>query len=428
MKALIHKNEIVGELIVPGSKSHTIRALIIAALTGGRSVIKNPLNSDDCKAAMKAIEQFGAGCTVKDEEWVVNAPSGGLKTPDNVIDVGNSGTTLYFITSIASLLSDWVVFTGDNSIRRRPATPLLDALSQREVTTFTTKSGSKSAPFIVKGPMKAGKVKVAGNPSQYISSLLLASPMCEGTMRIESDNPMEIPYIEMTLDWMKKTGIDVSYDEEGFKWFEVKGVQKYQPFTRTIPSDWSSVAFPVVAGLAEGSEILINNLDFNDKQGDVRVIDYLIAMGANIKKRSLGSLVIKGDRKLKGINIDMSSTPDALPILAVVGSIAEGTTVLDNVAGARMKETDRVAVMAEVLTKMGVDVKTEENTLTIFGGKPLHGAEIESYGDHRIAMAVTVAGLYAKGETVINDAECASVTFPGFYEKLNGLGAAIRLT
>ncbi len=424
MKAIIRKNKISGEMNVPSSKSHIIRAVTIAAMANGTSVIKNPLNSQDSRAALKAAEKFGAKCTITEDQWIIEGAGDNLKTPDDVVNVDNSGTTLYFMTGLASLLTDWTVFTGDKSIRQRPAKPLLDALNTLGATAFTTRTGVNSPPYLVKGPIKAGKAKVMNGPSQYISALLLAAPMCEGLTIIEYENPIETPYIEMTIDWMKRTGITVNYEEGNFKHFEVEGKQEYKPFNRVMPSDWSSVAFPLAAGLTPGSELVINNMDFDDKQGDSIIVEILQNMGANIQvDRENHKLKIIGDKKLKGITVDIASTPDVLPILSVVASLAEGTTIIDNVAGVRAKETDRVDVMTKELRKMGAKIEAEHNRMIIYGGQNLRGAEVESYHDHRVAMALSVAGLFADGETVVNDAECVDVTFPNFYQILNKVGA-----
>lgn len=424
MKAVIKKNCINGAMNVPSSKSHTIRAVAIATLANGKSIIKNPLPSEDGVAALKAAEKFGVKCTIEDNEWIIEGLGENIHVPDDVINVDNSGTTLYMMTGLASLLPDWTVFTGDKSIRKRPATPLLDALTTLGATTFTTRSEVNSPPFVIKGPIKAGTVKVSGTPSQYISTLLMVAPMCEGLTRIETDNPTETPYIDMTIDWMRRTGITVNYDEENYRYFEVKGKQRYNNFTRIIPSDWSAVAFPLAAGLAPGSELVINNLDFDDKQGDSKIVEILKRMGANIEiDKENNNLRVIGGNKLHGITIDCASTPDAVPILSVIGSLAEGVTVLDNVAGVRAKETDRVAVMEKELEKMGAKIESEHNRMTIYGGQPLKGAEVDSHDDHRVAMALSVAGLFVDGETIVNDAECVNVSFPNFYETLNNLGA-----
>ncbi len=427
MQAMISASRLSGNIIVPGSKSHTIRALIIATLAGGESVIRNPLLSEDCKSAMRAAQQFGSACQVLPDRWVVQGPKAGLQVPDDVIDVGNSGTTLYFMAAVAALLPDAVVFTGDASIRKRPSEPLLKALRQLGAEAFTTRSNSEAAPFVVRGPMRAGTATLSGLTSQWTSALLIASPMCQGKTRIELPQPREMPYIEMTIDWMRRCGVQVAYDEEGFTWYEVEGGQRYEPFDSVIPSDWSSVGYPLAAALTDGSRVVIENLNFGDKQGDVKIVDHLIAMGADIAKdEQAGTLTIHGGKTLRGMQIDMLTTPDALPVMAVVGCIAQGTTVLHNVSGARKKETDRVKVMSEVLGAMGADITCDENTMTIRGGKPLHGALLDSHDDHRVAMALSVAGMFASGETAITRAECASVTFPGFYEKFLQLGARIQ--
>jgi 3-phosphoshikimate 1-carboxyvinyltransferase len=219
----------------------------------------------------------------------------------------------------------------------------------------------------------------------------------------------------------------VEYDKQGHHWFTITGPQTYHPFEFTIPSDWSSVAFPVVAAMTPGSELVISDMDFQDVQGDAVVIDHLIAMGADITKDLAGScLLVRGGAPLKSIPpIDMAAIPDALPILALAGALCEGVTVLDNVAGTRLKETDRAAVMREFLGKMGVRVEEEPNRLTIYGGSPLQGTVLDSYDDHRIAMTAVAAGAHAQGETQVLQAQCAGVTFPGFFEKMKKIGTAI---
>ena len=426
MKVTVYPGSIQGEMSVPSSKSHTIRALVIATLAGGRSYIRNPLLSEDCKAAMRIARQFGSTITMQDGVWIVDGPTDGIKTPEDVVSADNSGTTLYFMTSIASLLKDYTVFTGDNSLRKRPVQPLLDALKTLGATAACT-CGNGCAPFFIKGPIHGGQVEITCTTSQYISSMMIAAPLCEQDVHITTPHPMEIPYLNMTIKWLREAGIELSYDEAEYKFFHIKGGQQYKPFDKYMPADWSSVAFPIVAALTAGSSLTIHNMDFQDVQGDAAIIDYLIAMGADIQKDMLnGDLVISGGRPLHGITVDMMNTPDALPILCVAGAIAQGTMVLNNVAGARLKETDRASVMTEVLSAMGVDITATHNTITIHGGRPLQGCALPSYDDHRIAMALTVAGLFAQGKTHIAGAQCASVTFPGFYDKLRSCGAHIE--
>lgn len=422
----VHPGKIRGEMSVPSSKSHTIRALVVATLAPGKSVIRNPLLSADCITAARNVQQFGAKIDKYDGYWEVQGTGGKLSTPDDIVNVDNSGTTLYFLTAMACLNNEYSVFTGDASIRTRPVQPLLDALIELGAEGSTTRFGTSLAPFFVKGPIHGGEVKVPCQTSQYTSALLLSCPLAQNKTRITTENPLEIPYIEMTIEWLKACGITINYDETNYEFFELEGNQEYESFDKIIPSDWSSVAFPVVAALSKGSELIINNMDFEDSQGDAAVIDYLIQMGANIQKdQDQNRLIIKGDQKLQGTKIDIKDTPDALPILCVAGTMAEGVTELVNVAGARVKETDRVDVMTKILKQMGADIEDTENTVTIKGGKQLKGMTLDSHGDHRIAMSIAVAGLTADGPTGIIDAECASVTFPNFYDNFRAAGVKI---
>lgn len=426
MRVEVFPSSIIGEMSVPSSKSHTIRGLVIATLASGKSTIRNPLCSEDILSAARNVEQLGAKITREEKYWLVEGTGGRLKTAEDVVDVGNSGTTLYFLTSVASLLSDYTIFTGDSSIRNRPIQPLLDALKSLGAQGSTANIKKDSPPFFVKGPLVGGSAEVPCQTSQYISSLMIAAPLCEEDTLITTKNPMETPYLQMTIDWLKKNGIEIEYDSTGYENFKIKGRQEYKAFDETIPSDWSSVAFPTAAALTKGSELTIHNMDFYDSQGDAAVIDYFIKMGADITKDlSEGKLYIKGGKKLEGITIDLVNTPDALPICCVAGVMANGTTILDNVAGARVKETDRVQVMTEALAEMGADIKATENTITINGGKPIQGKVLDSHGDHRIAMALTVAGLFAEGSTTILGAECASITFPDFYKKFKSCGVKL---
>jgi 3-phosphoshikimate 1-carboxyvinyltransferase len=254
---------------------------------------------------------------------------------------------------------------------------------------------------------------------------MLVSPLLEGTTRIEIANAIERPYLDMTAGWMEQQGIIFDFDNENYRYFEITGPQKYKAVDSAIPSDWESVAFPLVAAAVTDSEVTIENLDLSGSQGDDQIVDILKQMNARITlNEGNSSLTVKGGSKLKGITIDCSDIPDAVPILAVAGAFAEGTTKLTNVEMVRIKETDRVALMHRELEKMGIEVEETHSTLTIRGGR-VKGAAVDSHHDHRIAMAIQVAGLGAEGETTVSDAECVSVSFPSFYEVMNSVGAGI---
>ena len=425
MLAKVRPGTLSGTLSVPGSKSHTIRAVLIATMAEGRSVIRNPLTSRDCLSSMRAARAFGAAAEEQKGLWIVEGLDGKLGIPEDIVDAGNSGTTLYFVAAMAALLEDWTVLTGDHQIRKRPIQPLFDALSELGAEGFTTRKGVLSPPAVLRGPIKAGTIHLEGNFSQYVSAVMLVSPLLEGTTRIEIARAIERPYLDMTAGWMKQQGISFEFDTENYRYFQITGPQRYREVNCTIPSDWESVAFPLVAAAITESEITIENLDLSGSQGDDQIVDVLKAMNADITLDKKGSsLKIRGGRPLRGITIDCSDIPDAVPILAVAGAFAEGTTTLANVEMVRIKETDRVALMHRELEKMGVEVEETHGTLSIKGGK-VSGAALDSHDDHRIAMALQVAGLAADGETTVSHGECVAVSFPDFYEVMNGVGAGI---
>ncbi len=418
-----------GELSVPGSKSHTIRAVLTAAMTEGTSVIRNPLTSDDAKSALKAAADFGAEVLEEDGVWKVTGGPGRLHTPDNYIDAGNSGTTTYFVMGVASVLDGYTFITGDEQIRRRPAVEMAEQINALGGEAVLFHPETKSPPLYIRGPRHGGKCRFEGKNSQYVSGILLSAPLVDGDTEVFIDRPFEKPYLQLTLDWMKRFGVDCENEGGRYDHFLVKGNQSYKACDATVPADWSGVAFPLMAGLVTGSEIVISGVDFEDSQGDKAVVDYMLGMGADLTKDQAGRrLLVRGGKKLvSGVTINLQDTPDALPALSVAAAFAEGDTTFTGLAHVRVKETDRVAVMQEELSKMGADIEIGPDYMVVHGGKPLHGATVESHGDHRIAMAMTVAGMMAKGETVVRGAECASVSFPGFYEKMLGIGADLEI-
>ncbi len=424
MRAYASPSSLEGRLSVPGSKSHTIRAVIISTLSEGRSVITNPLPSEDCLSAIKACSAYGIHAETSKDKWTIEGVGRNLVVPSDIVDAGNSGTTFYFVTAMAALLDQWSVLSGDWQIRRRPVRALLRTLEDLGATAFTTRSAVDAAPVVVRGPLKAGTVKIGGNFSQFISAPLLVSPMIDGITRLEVENAKEKPYLQMTVDWMTQQGVKVDYDSKNYSYFEIKGPQAYHPVNARIPSDWESVAFPLVAAAVTDSKLTIEDLDLEGNQGDAAIVDVLQEMGANIHvDHEHNILTVIGGTKLHGITVNCSDIPDAVPILSVAASFAEGTTKLTGIEMVRAKETDRVAVMHQELAKMGAHIEETHDSMTIHGGHQLTGAAVLSHDDHRVAMALAVAGLFAKGETVVSDAQCASVSFPGFFEIMNRVGA-----
>lgn len=222
---------------------------------------------------------------------------------------------------------------------------------------------------------------------------------------------------------MRRFGVELEHAAD-YSRFALRGRQGYRAVDAMIPADWSAAAFPLVAALVTGGKLIVDGVDFNDCQGDKAVVDYLAEMGADIVRDTEGGrLVIHGGRLTGGRTIDMSNTPDALPAMSVAAAFAEGDTRFTGLTTVRLKETDRVSVMAEELGKLGVSVDYDADSMTVHGGAAMHGAVTESHDDHRVAMALSVAGLAIDGETVIKDAECATVSFPGFFDVMRGVGA-----
>ena len=421
MEVTSRKSLLNGTVDVPGSKSHTIRAVIIASLAHGESIIDAPLDSLDTRSAAAAVRAFGATVEFESALWTVKGVEGEPRIPDDVIDVGNSGTTLYMIMGTAALVDGLTVITGDGQIRRRTAAPLIEALNGLGVDVISTR-GNGMAPVIVKGKMRGGQTSVAGISSQYVSSLLMSCPLAVEESIIHITELNERPYVHMTLDWLDHQGIHLEYDDN-LTCIHIEGEQSYRSFRRKIPGDFSTATFPLCAGVLAGGEVILNGLEMEDPQGDKAVIDILERMGAEISADEK-SVTVRGGT-LKGIDVDMNAIPDALPMLSVCACFAEGTTVLHNVKQARMKETDRIAVMARELTKLGADIKELPDGLEIKGAG-LKGGSVHGYGDHRVVMALTIAGFAADGSVTVDTAESAGITYPGFWDTMRSLGANIE--
>jgi len=425
MKLIVEKTEnLEGEITIPGSKSHTIRAVIIASLAEGTSKISNPLKSADTMTAVNACKALGAKISIDNEkEWVVEGTNHTLTDPTETINMGNSGTSLRLISGIIAALCDFEVqLEGDESLRTRPMQPLLKSFNELGAEALSTNNDGY-CPITIKGKMHGGSTETIGITSQYISSLLLACPLLEEDTKIKVEKPNEIPYIKMTLKWLDDQGIKYEASDDLTK-FKITGNQKYKSFERTIPADWSSATFPLVGAAITNSNVLIKGLDMNDTQGDKAIIDYLKRMQADIQIEGQG-IRIKG-KPLQGQELDINNTPDALPALSVLGCFADGTTTLVNVAQARIKETDRIKVMTEELTKMKADIKEREEGLIIHKST-LKGNKARGHNDHRIVMALSLAGLVAEGKTEITTAESIDVTYPTYVKSMKSLGAKMEV-
>lgn len=378
--------ELNGQANIAGSKSHAIRALFFDLLAGGGSEIKNLPKNEDVRTAIRITKEFQQGLP--------------LKLQKNKVFTGDSGLTTRFLLPVLGLREDHqnpVEFEMGRQMRTRPVQPLIDALNQL---------GMEIELPIVKGQLKGGKAEIFGETSQYLSALLMALPCAENDSEITVKDLQETPYVEMTLSWLTDLGIE--WRREGDT-FYIKGGQKYKPFKKAIPGDYSSAAFLLAAGALVPGGIKVEGLDSADDQSDKAIVNLL----ANAWQRGR-------------TEIDCKEFPDLLPILAVVATQKEGQTKLWNVAHARLKETDRIHSMAVELAKMGAKIEEVEDGL-IIQRSDLKGAELLSHGDHRTAMALAIAGMLANGETIVHGAECIRKTFPEFVDVMQKLGAKMQI-
>jgi 3-phosphoshikimate 1-carboxyvinyltransferase len=415
MEITINPSSIKGQVRIPTSKSHTIRALLVATLAQGSSQILHPLVSADTLSCLNICRQLGAVIEEKQDEWRVSGMGAVPKLPDDVLNAGNSGTSFYLACGTAALLPGWSVLTGDEQVRRRPAEQLLIALNDLGAEAFSTR-GNGCAPLVVKGRLKGGNTRIKCPTSQYLSSLLINTPLAAGDTQIEVLELNEKPYVQMTLNWLDSQSIQYRHDT--MRTFFIKGNQAYKAFTKQVPGDFSSATFFLCAAAITGSTLELLGLDMNDSQGDKEVVRMLEQMGCCISIQEQG-IIIEG-KELTGRELDLNNTPDALPALAVTGCFARGETRLINVPQARLKETDRIKVMCTELSKMGAQVEELPDGMIIHGGT-LKGARVESHNDHRVAMALAVAALGAQGPTTIENAECVNITFPTFFKLLESI-------
>ncbi len=420
MKLTIQHSDIKGTVNAPPSKSYTHRAIAIAALSK-KTTVSNPLISEDTKATIHVSEAFGARIESKKDSLIIKGFDGKPQTPDNVIDVANSGTTLRIMTAIASLANGATVLTGDASIRTRPNTPLLNALNDLGAEVFSTRNNGM-APLVVRGKIRGGRVYIDGSiSSQFISALLIACPFAENETAILIKGELKSrPYVNITIDMLKKAGVKINVDE-GAKSFIIPHEQGFSVKSYNVPGDFSSASYMMAAGALCG-EMTIKNLHPSE-QGDVALIEILQKMGSQISWDEKKGEVKVSKSELYGINVDVGKTPDLVPTLAVLGATSKGTMVIENAEHARYKETDRLHAMTVELKKMGVDITEEKDRLIIKGGR-IKGAEVHGWDDHRVVMALAVAGLLA-GETTIDAVESVSVSYPGFFDELRKVGAVI---
>lgn len=402
-----------GEVTPPASKSFTHRAIIMSALSQGKCVVREPLLSFDTRATMEAVRSMGASVTETDQGIEIECDR--YHAPSKTIDVGNSGTTLRLMTGISALFDSETTLTGDESIQKRPMGPLLDAL---EGCNVSCTSADGKPPVTVKGPIEGNTISIDGSSSsQFISSAIMAAPLVGRPMDIIlTKDPVSKPYIRITTLMMKRFGIDVSETENGYH----IEPQCYRPTDYSVPADFSSAAFPLVAG-ALGGKVTVRNMDPECGQGDSKIIDILRDAGCRVEQDG-NSITCYRNTDLKALEIDMSDIPDLFPIVSVLMSTAKGTSRLYGAPHLRFKESDRIQLTENMLRTLGADITGTDDGCIINGVGKLREGHIEHAGDHRMMMSAAVASLISDGPISMENDRCWNVSYPGFPEQMESLG------
>ena len=424
MKYKVKKSQIAGDVFIPPSKSHTLRAILFSLMAKGKSVIRNYLVSADTFAMIDAIEQFGAKVKMEGDYIEVEGVVGKLKRPNDVIQAGNSGQVLRFIAGIAALIDSYVVITGDESIRmRRPVKPLLDALTSQNVFAESAALNGH-APIIIKGPMKPGIMAIDGSDSQPVSALLIATAFLPEASEIYVMNPGEKGWVNVTLHWLSNLGVKVVNHD--YRHYKVYGKASYDGFDITIPGDFSTAGYSIAAAIITKNSVRVFGLAMNDPQPDKQFIEIIKKMGVLVTiSEEDQSIEVDGSGILQGIEVNINDCIDTLPILAVIACFALTETHIMGAKIARFKESDRITAIASELRKMGARIEEKDDGLIVHPAH-LKGAELSSHKDHRIALSLLVAALGAEGESIVDGVECIGKTYPTFFYDFLCLGARIE--
>jgi len=413
-----------GTVKAPPSKSLTHRAFIAAMLSSGVSVIKNPLICDDTLATLDACRMLGA--KIREKETSLFEILGRSKplTPENVINCRESASTIRFLTPVCALAEGISVLTGEDSLRRRPMGPLLNAMRHLGIQCYSTRGNSCPPVIVFGGGIKGGKVYIPGDvSSQFVSGLLFATPMAREDTQIEMTTALESkPYVEITMSILRSHGVEVEADPN-FKSFHVPCNQKYAPSNHTIEGDYSSAAFILAAAAITNSKIRVTNLREDSLQGDRIFLNILRKTGVEVDVGK-NLVEVEGEKtNLQPFNVDLRDNPDLIPVCASLACFAYGKSVIRRVKRLRFKESDRVAALLSELTKMGVKIQVVNDAIEIESDGRPHGAELSSHNDHRIAMACIVAALGAEGTSMIRGVECINKSYPNFVKDIASLGA-----
>ena len=405
---------------IPGSKSFSNRALIMASLANGESILTGISTCDDTRYLIKALKKLGIVFKKSGDELTVYGNGGNFKQFKGRIDIGIAGTTSRFLASFCSLIPGQVILDGVHSIRKRPIGKLVNALKNLGAEIDYLKKVGCLPLKIKGGSVKGGTVEMDGSiSSQFFTSLLLIAPCLKNGLKIKvKGKQISQSYIDMTIQSLKQHGVTVK--NKNYKEYIVEKTEKYKTVNYNIEGDGTGATYFWGLAAITGKTIKTKNISPASLQGDIKFVDALKKMGCKVvKNKKEGWIEVTGTKNLKAININMENMPDAAQTLAVVAAFAKGTTKITGLQTLKIKETDRLEALKIELAKMDIKIITTNNSIEVHGGKP-KGAIIDTYNDHRMAMAFAIAGDKVPGIKICNP-EVVSKSFPEFWKMFNGV-------
>lgn len=403
-----------GTIIPPSSKSYAQRAIALALLSEGVTTLRNIEFCKDTLSAIECVKALGAKVEIVDDSTI--RIEGGLNPVSDTLDVGESGLASRLFTPIASLCDRAIRIEGEGTLLHRPMQMMIEPLRDLGVQI---KDGGGFLPFEVQGPIQGGKIRVDGTiSSQFITGLLLALPLAKHDTTLYVENPVSIPYLEMTIDTAARFGVEIMHNEGDYSEFFIEGNQHYTATDIAIEGDWSGASTMLVAGAIAG-EVTLNNLSTLSRQADTAICQALERAGAGI--------IIEGDsitvsrRPLRAFTFDATHCPDLFPALAALAAAAEGVSHITGTERLRHKESDRAATISEEYGKMGIEVDLSEPNVMAIRGGDISSATLFSHDDHRIAMSLAVSALRCNEDITIRNAECVEKSYPTFFEDLESI-------
>ncbi len=422
MQVKIKPGNLAGTVNIPPSKSITHRAIMIASLAYGTSLIKNYLKSDDINLTIRACRELGAEIKTYDNHLIINGVNGrfSLHGKTKTLFVGESGTTLRFLMALSVLTDGTVVIDGEKKLSKRPIGELIKVLQSQGMEVKSVNNNNRAPIQIKGGRIRGGRISIpSSKSSQFASALLLISPYAQKDITLIPVSLKSQPYLEITSNIMVKFGAEIERNNSSYL---IKKGKKYHGCDMKIEGDWTQASYFAVAAAVSGNTVNLTNLNMNSSQGDRKIISLLISMGCKIMGNHERVSITGGH--LNAISEDLGDSPDIVPSMCIAAAFAKGKSTFTNIGHLVYKESNRLESVCLELSKMGISAKYGVDQITIIGGKP-KGTVVDTHNDHRIAMSFAVAALAAEGETIISKAEVVNKSYPDFYKDLKILGAII---